>query len=84
MLTYSSVSASPAAFGTKIAILGDAFLKNVVAVFDYSQHEMRFAPRKANSSGTLPTPTSGGTAVGLEAHLFPLLFAAVLVVAALI
>jgi hypothetical protein len=39
--------------GISLAFLGDAFLKNVVAVFDFGKNEMRFAAR--NDSGT---PTS--------------------------
>ena len=69
MLTQTgSVAPATEFLGTDTAILGDGFLKNVVAVFDYAQHEMKFAPRHANSSSPSPSPTpsSGGTAVGLD------------------
>jgi hypothetical protein len=78
---FASLSASPKAFGTEIAILGDTFLKNVVAVFDYGQKEMRFAPRQTNSSSTPPTPSTGGAAGSLRTQSIYLVLVAVLIVA---
>lgn len=42
----SALASSEADFGgATIGILGDPFLKNVVAVFDFGKDEMRFAAR---------------------------------------
>ena len=49
----STIGAVVPTAGISLAFLGDAFLKNVVAVFDFGKNEMRFAAR--NDSGT---PTS--------------------------
>lgn len=43
---YSSVGATGEDEGLALNFLGDAFLKNVVAVFDFGKDEMRFAARK--------------------------------------
>ena len=44
---YSSVGATGEDGGLALNFLGDAFLKNVVAVFDFGKDEMRFAKRKS-------------------------------------
>lgn len=44
---YSSVGATGEDDGLALNFLGDAFLKNVVAVFDFGRDEMRFAERKS-------------------------------------
>jgi len=61
----SVVPAPPPVDGVSLLFLGDAFLKNVVAVFDMGKNEMRFAARvKVNetapttTTSTVPTPTS--------------------------
>lgn len=44
---YSSVGATGEDGGLALNFLGDAFLKNVVSVFDFGRDEMRFAARKS-------------------------------------
>ena len=49
-----------------LAFLGDAFLKNIVAVFDFGKNEMRFAARNdsetpiSNNPSTTPITTNAG------------------------
>lgn len=47
---YSSVAPAIPADGIQLMFLGDAFLKNVVAVFDVGKNEMWFAERPAGTS----------------------------------
>jgi hypothetical protein len=57
--------------GVTAVILGDAFLKNVVAVFDFGKNEMRFAARTgdaANTSSATPPP-SASASTGAAIHL---------------
>lgn len=56
----STIGAVVPTDGILLAFLGDAFLKNVVAVFDFGQNEMRFAAR--NDSGTATSNNSSATA----------------------
>jgi hypothetical protein len=44
---------------TQGAILGDAFLKNVVAVFDAGKNTMRFAARELSASNSTTSSTAG-------------------------
>jgi hypothetical protein len=58
---YSSVGPTAEADSIVLSFLGDAFLRNVVSVFDFGKEEMRFAARvTGNSSGT---PAYTNTAV---------------------
>ncbi|KAF4997962.1 hypothetical protein FGRMN_3482 [Fusarium graminum] len=41
----SSIGATQSALGIEVYFLGDAFLKNVVSVFDFGKNEMRYAAR---------------------------------------
>jgi hypothetical protein len=67
-------------YGLTGNIIGDAFLKNVVAVFDFGNNEMRFAERTegGNTSSTSPpsptTSTSGASVVTW--HLLSLILVA--------
>jgi hypothetical protein len=56
----STIGAVVPTAGISLAFLGDAFLKNVVAVFDFGKNEMRFAAR--NDSGTATSNNSSTTA----------------------
>jgi hypothetical protein len=56
----STIGAVVPTAGISLAFLGDAFLKNVVAVFDFGKNEMRFAAR--NDSGTAISNNSSATA----------------------
>lgn len=65
----SAIGAVVPTAGISLAFLGDAFLKNVVAVFDFGNNEMRFAARSVsgsvtanNSSTTAPGTGSSGSA----------------------
>lgn len=49
---YSSVTGPASGLGVTIQFLGDAFLKNVVSVFDFGKDEMRFATRTGGKNGT--------------------------------
>ncbi|KAM0340372.1 hypothetical protein ACHAPU_010508 [Fusarium lateritium] len=51
----SSVGATQPALGIEVHFLGDAFLKNVVSVFDFGKNEMRYAARIDE-----PNSTEGG------------------------
>jgi hypothetical protein len=58
----STIGAVVPTAGISLAFLGDAFLKNVVAVFDFGKNEMRFAAR--NDSGTATSNNASATATG--------------------
>lgn len=66
---YSSVSRTGEGSGLSLSFLGDAFLRNVVSVYDFGKEEMRFASRvnsssgNSNSSSSTPTPPFTGAAV---------------------
>jgi hypothetical protein len=81
-LCYSTLAASAEGFGTQINFLGDAFMKNVVSVFDFGKTEMRFAARTDNNQKTDPPkptpPVSGGNGpiIVSRATLFLALFTA--------
>ena len=65
------MSAVESSDGIALMFLGDAFLKNVVAVFDVGHDEMRFAPRlesdEGNPSSASPTgPVQPSTGAGEE------------------
>lgn len=81
-----SVSLAPATpfLGTTIPILGDAFLKNVVAVFDYGNNTMSFAQRVSNSSSPGPSSSSLASPVRAEFGSLTLTLAAAAILAALI
>ncbi|KAG9252439.1 putative aspartic-type endopeptidase [Emericellopsis atlantica] len=60
-LCYSTLGNSADGLGTQMSFLGDAFMKNVVSVFDFGKTEMRFAARTENAQTTaspLPTPSA--------------------------
>ncbi|KPM43147.1 hypothetical protein AK830_g3378 [Neonectria ditissima] len=50
---YSSVNGPATGLGVTLHFLGDAFLKNVVSVYDFGKDEMRFAARTSgNGTGS--------------------------------
>jgi hypothetical protein len=57
----STIGAVVPTAGISLAFLGDAFLKNVVAVFDFGKNEMRFAAR--NDSGTSTSKNPSATSI---------------------
>lgn len=62
---YSTLSGEAEGLGVEVNFLGDAFLKNVVSVFDFGKKEMRFAARTENAKGSSspsPTPSSHSSA----------------------
>lgn len=50
-LCYSSVAPTGEDDGLALNFLGDAFLRNVVSVFDFGKEEMRFAARTEDAGG---------------------------------
>ncbi|KAE9366755.1 acid protease [Stipitochalara longipes BDJ] len=50
-------------YGLTGHIIGDAFLKNVVAVFDFGNNEMRFAERTEGSNTSSTSPPSPSSSV---------------------
>ncbi|KAF5668369.1 peptidase catalytic [Fusarium heterosporum] len=69
----SSIGATQPALGIEVHFLGDAFLKNVVSVFDFGKNEMKYAARiyennatdggKGNGDPTLVTSEGQGLSV---------------------
>lgn len=59
---YSSIAPPAEDDGIGLNFLGDAFLRNVVSVFDFGKEEMRFAARTDNNSMPVPAQTSGAVA----------------------
>jgi hypothetical protein len=60
----SGVGATKTALGIDVHFLGDAFLKNVVSIFDFGKNEMRFAARvdegkSTGSGGEIPVSSDG-------------------------
>ncbi|KAF7548856.1 hypothetical protein G7Z17_g6797 [Cylindrodendrum hubeiense] len=49
---YSSLNSPAVGSGVTLQFLGDAFLKNVVSVFDFGKDEMRFAARTGGNGTT--------------------------------
>ena len=85
---YSTVAATIPVDGIELNFLGDFFLKNVVAVFDVGQNEMRFAPRldSSNSISSSPsvTPSTGAaSASGINLSALAMAVAASLIAAAI-
>jgi hypothetical protein len=61
---YSTVSRPAEGSGVDLNFVGDAFLRNVVAVFDFGKTEMRFAARtQTNNGDAKPTPGSSGASL---------------------
>ncbi|GAW20449.1 hypothetical protein ANO14919_099550 [Xylariales sp. No.14919] len=60
---YSSVAPTGEGSGLSLNFLGDAFLRNVVSVYDFGKNEMRFATRlsdgQAGSNLTVPMSRAG-------------------------
>jgi hypothetical protein len=56
---YSSIAPTGESDGLALNFLGDAFLRNVVSVFDFGKEEMRFAARVSNDTQA-PLPFTGG------------------------
>ena len=54
---YSSIAAAVPGSGISLMFVGDVFLKNVVAVFDFGNDEMRFAQR-TNGTSSSPVPST--------------------------
>ena len=68
----SAVTSSVKLNGASLTILGDVFLRNVVAVFDIGKNEMRFAERKGPSSPNSTASSTGpstGSATDNQAKL---------------
>lgn len=61
-ICYSTVSIPAEGSGVALNFLGDAFLRNVVAVFDFGKTEMRFAARGDDVTG--PPARSGAVSLG--------------------
>ncbi|CAO2652329.1 Nn.00g006120.m01.CDS01 [Neocucurbitaria sp. VM-36] len=65
---YSSVGRIAEGSGVTVGFLGDAFLRNVVSVFDFGKEEMRFAARSDGnmtiSPSPFPSPISTSAAIG--------------------
>lgn len=61
---YTNLFESAEAFGGVVSFLGDAFLKNVVSVFDFEKKEMRFAARVEDDHTASPSPTSTSVSSG--------------------
>lgn len=78
---YSSVAGSTEGFGFEANFLGDAFLKNVVAVFDFGRTEMRFAARTDGSSetGSIPLKSNAPTTYNTASSIWLLSVLMVLV-----
>ncbi|KAF5009152.1 hypothetical protein FDECE_4596 [Fusarium decemcellulare] len=56
---YSSVAPTGQGTGLELNFLGDAFLRNVVSVYDFGKREMRFATRtEVDRDGAPPRPVS--------------------------
>ena len=51
---FSTVAPTVPLNGIELFFLGDFFLRNVVAVFDFGANEMRFAARTNDSSSSRP------------------------------
>ncbi|KAK5699761.1 hypothetical protein LTR97_005892 [Elasticomyces elasticus] len=69
---YSTVaSAPPPGDGLTLMFLGDAFLKNVVAVFDMGQNEMKFAQRQISSTTASTASPASSTGAG---HFSPVAY----------
>ena len=76
---YSSISPGIPEQRISLMFLGDAFLKNVVAVFDYGKDEMRFAQRISNASYTGQAVTgAASTSASPRLGLAPVMIAGVL------
>ena len=59
--SISTIGAAVPTAGISLALLGDAFLKNVVAVFDFGKNEMRFAARNDSGKATSNNPNTTAT-----------------------
>ena len=77
---YSGVATLLSELGVTLYFLGDAFLKNVVAVFDFGKDEMRFAQRVEQNS-TSPPPSTGGGVTHAVSVLFVIVAALVAMLA---
>lgn len=62
-ICYSTVSTAAEEDDISLNFLGDAFLRNVVAVFDLGKDEMRFAAREEAVTQPTPTATTSGAFV---------------------
>lgn len=63
-ICYSSVSRTAVDSGLELNFLGDAFLRNVIAVFDFGKEEMRFAATRVNGSEGLPEFDGSAASIG--------------------
>ncbi|KAK5000088.1 hypothetical protein LTR66_000988 [Elasticomyces elasticus] len=67
----SSVLPTTCVQGICFSFLGDAFLRNVVAVFDFGKNEMRFAAREEHGARNSSSPTSAGLTPSASSSLKP-------------
>ncbi|KAH6629762.1 aspartic peptidase domain-containing protein [Boeremia exigua] len=67
---HSSIAPTAEGLGIALNFLGDAFLSNVVAVFDFGKQEMRFAATTFNDSGA-PPPFEGSAVVPDASSFWP-------------
>ncbi|CAM1506177.1 Fc.00g058180.m01.CDS01 [Cosmosporella sp. VM-42] len=69
----SSIAGMNSQGGPEIFFLGDAFFKNVVAIFDFGRNEMRFAARISGKGIKTPIPLSSMASQAISL-LCPFLF----------
>lgn len=75
---YSSVAPTGEGDGLALNFLGDAFLRNVVSVFDFGKNEMRFSARNSGPPSETPSYTGNASASGASRWWSVILSAATL------
>lgn len=76
---YSSIAPTGESDGLALNFLGDAFLRNVVSVFDFGKEEVRFAARISNDAAPLLPFTGGATHSGVSSWWIAFIALAVLI-----
>jgi hypothetical protein len=67
---YSSVAPTAESDGIVLNFLGDAFLRNVVSVYDFEKEQMRFAARVDNYTGSTLPFTGSAAQIGVSRWWF--------------